>query len=446
MLKKYILFFSMFILLSSCMKKLMPTYPISKNNSSINSSSGNNEFEEEVPNWFLEDEEQQRPKLLDSQVLFHSSVDKSGNPTSIYRIPAITVSEKNTIIAVADSRKGSYEDVGFNNSKDIDIVVRRSTDGGHTFGGEIIIPPKSISKDDAHGDSLFFSCKNGDLVVLCSAGGGYAQQTKKYSKVMISRSTDDGVTWSEWKDADGDVNNFGSGLLQPYKRGFAASGTGVRLEDGTLMGAMLVNSGTDATKAAAAVIVSMDNGYTWHVRSIAKRKSGTQDEPKVVAQLNDGRILMSVRSGPWNASSKKRIWFRSQSGIGSNWDEITASVKGNFNDAACNAEGIMYSSTKYGYEKNRLIHVALNSDNGRKNLTAFISYDEGKSWEVGRVLNSSKAGYTSLARLKDGTIVVLSEEGNGTNPNKEHYDIVFRRFNLAWLTDGKDVYNPPNKY
>ena len=59
---------------------------------------------------------------------------------------------------------------------------------------------------------------------------------------MISRSTDDGLTWSDWKDAQGDINSFNSGKLQGYDRGFAASGTGARLNDsfGTLMGLCLL--------------------------------------------------------------------------------------------------------------------------------------------------------------------------------------------------------------
>ena len=98
------------------------------------------------------------------------------------------------------------------------------------------------------------------------------------SKIMISRSTDDGLTWSDWKDVQGDINNFNSGKLKGYDRGFAASGTGARLNDsfGTLMGAMLVNNSSMKVQSAAAVIVSTDNGYTWTVRSVAKRKQGTK--------------------------------------------------------------------------------------------------------------------------------------------------------------------------
>ena len=268
---------------------------------------------------------------------------------------------------------------------------------------------------------------------------------------MISRSTDDGLNWSDWELAKGNINDFRQGLLKDYDRGFAASGTGARLANGTLMGAMLVNKGTKNNTAAAAVIVSTDNGHSWTVRSIAKRKLGTQDEPKVVTQLNDGRILLSVRSGNWRATVKNRVWFRSVADIGSSWEEITPD--GNFYDGACNAEGILFTSTKEGYSRNRLIHLALDSNSDRRNLTAFISYNEGESWKKLRVLNSGRAGYSALARLKDGTIVSLAEEQGGQGlpeTSKELYNIVFRRFNLRWLTDNlpesdKDFYTAPDK-
>ena len=326
--------------------------------------------------------------------------------------------------------------------------MRRSTDGGITWSDEITIPPISTDNKNAHGDSLFFSCANGDLVVLCAAGGAYKKDPGfGDSKIMISRSTDDGITWSEWELAKGDINNFGQNLLAPYDRGFAASGTCSRLFNGTLMGAMLVDKGIGGNKAAA-VIVSTDNGYTWNVRSIAKGTVTTQDEPKVVTQLNDGKILLSVRSG---AVGKKRIWFRSMANLGSAWEELNPTD--NFYDGNCNAEGILFTSTRDGYNKNRLIHLALDSNSSRRNLTAFISYDEGMSWKRLRVLNSGRAGYSALARLKDGTIVSLVEEQTGQGlptTGKELYNIVFRRFNLRWLTDNlpesdKDFYTAPDK-
>ena len=97
--------------------------------------------------------------------------------------------------------------------------------------------------------------------------------------------------------------------------------------------------------------------------------------------------------------------------------------------------------------------MALDSNSDRRNLTAFISYNEGESWKKLRVLNSGRAGYSALARLKDGTIVSLAEEQGGQGlpeTSKELYNIVFRRFNLRWLTDNlpesdKDFYTAPDK-
>ncbi|PTY40555.1 hypothetical protein DQ06_08275 [Brachyspira hampsonii bv. II] len=440
----------------SCSKRLNPFYPDDKVISANTEEEGATtpivppieypDIGEDEPEWFLEPEEQIEP-FMEQTIIFRSEVNNNNqnSPKHIYRIPGITVSEKNTIIAVADYRKDSYSDVGVINSKPIDIVVRRSTDGGKSWGSEIIIPPIANNNLESHGDSLFFSCANGDLVVLCVAGGGYAQNIGGKSKIMISRSTDDGITWSDWKLAEGNVNGFGQGLLAGYDRGFAASGTGARLANGTLMGAMLIRKGVNNNTRAAAVIVSTDNGNTWTVRSIVKRKSGAQDEPKVITQLNDRRILLSVRSGQ---RGNRRVWFRSKADLGADWEEFTPT--GNFYDANCNAEGILFTSTLEGYDKNRLIHLALDSNTDRRNLTAFISYDEGASWEKQRVLNSGRAGYTALARLNDGTIVTLSEEQGGQsnlpqNSGNDLYNIVFRRFNLRWLTNQKDFYTPPDK-
>lgn len=46
-----------------------------------------------------------------------------------YRIPALLVTKKGTVLAFCEGRKTSSKDSG-----DIDILLRRSTDGGKTWG------------------------------------------------------------------------------------------------------------------------------------------------------------------------------------------------------------------------------------------------------------------------------------------------------------------------
>src|SRR5690606_18951381 len=51
-----------------------------------------------------------------------------------YRIPAIVVTHDGTLLAFAEGRKDSRGDAG-----DIDMLVKRSTDGGRTWSEQIVI-------------------------------------------------------------------------------------------------------------------------------------------------------------------------------------------------------------------------------------------------------------------------------------------------------------------
>ena len=67
-------------------------------------------------------------------------------------------------------------------------------------------------------------------------------------------------------------------------------------------------------------------------------------------------------------------------------------------------------------------------------MTVRLSYDEGLTWAVSRVLHDGPSAYSTLAVLPDQSIGVLFEQGEKSPYEK----ITFARFTLAWLTDGKD--------
>jgi len=64
-------------------------------------------------------------------------------------------------------------------------------------------------------------------------------------------------------------------------------------------------------------------------------------------------------------------------------------------------------------------------------MTIRVSYDEGKSWPIARVLHPGPSAYSCLAVLPDGEIACLYEAG------REHpYEsLVFARFTLDWLEE-----------
>jgi sialidase-1 len=79
-----------------------------------------------------------------------------------------------------------------------------------------------------------------------------------------------------------------------------------------------------------------------------------------------------------------------------------------------------------------------NRSKDRKNLTVYLSYDEGASWPVKRTMEPESSGYSDMAVLHDGTILCLYETGAGSSdfPNKR---LMLARFNLDWLTEGRDT-------
>ena len=94
-------------------------------------------------------------------------------------------------------------------------------------------------------------------------------------------------------------------------------------------------------------------------------------------------------------------------------------------------------SIKDGYKKNRLLFVNASSVKGRKNLTLRISYDEGKTWSKGKVIDSGPSAYSDITICKDGTIGILYEPG--------YKEVRFTRVSLEDLTDGEDSLSIPYK-
>ncbi len=63
-----------------------------------------------------------------------------------------------------------------------------------------------------------------------------------------------------------------------------------------------------------------------------------------------------------------------------------------------------------------------------------LSYDEGKTWPVKKLIHAGPSSYSSLVRLPDGYIGLIYEGGE---QHRREW-IRFVRFSLSWLTDGAD--------
>jgi sialidase-1 len=69
-----------------------------------------------------------------------------------------------------------------------------------------------------------------------------------------------------------------------------------------------------------------------------------------------------------------------------------------------------------------------------------LTYDEGETWPVTKVLEPGLSGYSDLAVAMDGALLCLYERGSTEDKTGASTGrLTIARFNLEWLTDGKDV-------
>ena len=316
-----------------------------------------------------------------------------------YRIPAIVLSSKNTLLAFCEGRKMGSGDAG-----DIDLVLRRSTDGGKTWQ-----PMQVVYEED--GDAKI-TIGNPCPVIERTTGTIWLPFCRNNDRVFITKSTDDGLSWDKPVEITKDVKI-------PEWRWYATGpGHGIQLQSGRLVVPCDCNDIRDK-KQHSLVFYSDDRGQTWKPGSVTE---AAMDECEVV-ELVDKSLLLCMR----NYRGKNRRAFATSSDAGLTWSKPTHHEQ--VFCPTCQASIQRYSPLAAG-GKNRILYSGPGGP-GRKSMTIRLSYDEGKTWPVAKVLYEGSAAYSDLVVLPDGSIGCLYERDG-------YRKISFARFTLGWLTDGKD--------
>ena len=352
-----------------------------------------------------------------------------------YRIPALLTLPNGDILAFADKRTGGAGDL----PNQIEVMVRKSTNNGTNFNAEKRITPQSHSKKDGHGDTaVVLDKKTGHILALVAAGQGFLQSTPHDPiRIKVIRSKDNGENWSEPIDITSQV--YGDGCKDPTRRywyaAFVSSGNGLQLRNGRIM--FIINVRESASISGASfrnyALYSDDGGYKWRVSRGSPKNPRGGNEAKVV-ELNDGSLLMHIRWTP------NRLQSRSYD-YGETWTEAT--VITSLPASSSNGDLIVYTSTKNGYDKDRLITLVDSRPwNGKPSgypgvPVFYVSYDEGMTWTNKKTLYQNAAGYSSLAILKDGSIGILAELTQPWNG-----PIWFLRTSIEWCNPKDNPCSP----
>ena len=337
-----------------------------------------------------------------------------------YRIPGITTTEAGTLIAVYDNRNQAGGDL----PGDIDVSMSRSTDGGQSWEPMRVIMDMGNDPKwnfDGIGDPSILTDKvTGDIWVAATwshgnrswHGSGPGMTPNETGQFMLTRSADDGKTWSK------PINITAQVKTNPQWRFvLQGPGNGITLRDGTLVFPAQFR-GEDSEpvngKPFSTIIFSKDRGQTWTIGSGVKIDT---TEAQIV-QLGDGSIMINCRD---NRGGSRSIYTTTD--LGKTWTEHPTSRKA-LPEPVCNADILRVVHPKHGP---LLFFSNPNTTRRRSNFTIKVSDDEGMTWpEKWHTLYDERpgSGYSTLTQIGEDHIGVLYE-GSG--------ELYFLRFSIDEL-------------
>lgn len=355
-----------------------------------------------------------------------------------HRIPALTTAANGWIIAAWDGRPETCQDAPQANS----IVYRISKDGGKSWtpiqtalagtpgANKVGFSDPSFVVDRSTGTIFLFSVKSFDAGLFQSQLGT-DPNARNILHAHVVESHDNGQTWVNPRTITDQVTQ---GHDDQWFTRFASSGEGIQLRYGAHAGRLIqqyavANSGS--TSLMAVSVYSDDHGATWKPGAPSE---GSADENKVV-ELSDGRLLLNSRT---QGTAGQRLEAISYDG-GQTWGPFRHNW--DLTDPRNNASIIRaYPNAPQGSARARvLLFSNADSSSARANGTIRVSYDDGFTWNEGKVFESGDMAYSTLHALNDGTWGLLYETGGYKNIDFMRVDAAY----LGLMDPGEDVAPTP---
>ena len=306
------------------------------------------------------------------------------NPeVSCYRIPSIITATNGDLIAAIDERVPSCGDLKW--SRDINIVIRKSSNNGKTWGKieKIIDYPLGQSASDP---SMILDKQTNTIFLFYNYMDLDNQKDIYYLKYISSN--DNGKSWSKPVDITNQISK--ENWKNDFK--FITSGRGIQTKKGTLLHCLVnLQKGTH-------VFGSNDNGKTWF---ITETPTSPGDESKIV-ELNDGSWMVNSRVN--------KLGYRYSHVSNDDGKTWISKKEESIIDPGCNGSLIRYS---HG-EKNLLLLTNINNKKERKEIVLRYSIDEGKSWSNPKIIYNGEAAYSSMTVMENGNLGLFFEMDNYT--------------------------------
>lgn len=324
-----------------------------------------------------------------------------------YRIPGLATSNDGSLLAVYDIR--------YNNSVDlqeyVDVGLSRSTDKGQSWEG-MRIPLRfgeygglPRAQNGVGDPAILVDTKSGTIwiIALWTHGMGNRRawhnsqsgmKINETGQLVLTKSTDDGKTWS-------DPINITQQVKDPsWKLLLQGPGRGITMQDGTLVFPIQFIDSTSVPFAG--IMYSKDSGETWQIHNPA-RSNTTEAQ---VAETAPGVLMLNMRD---NRGGSRAVSITKD--LGRTWTEHPSSRKA-LPEPICMGSLLQVDAEDNILDKNILLFSNPNSTKERNKITIKISLDGGISFpdEYQLLLDEDHGwGYSCLTMIDRETVGIIYE-------------------------------------
>ncbi|MGW0802280.1 sialidase family protein [Nonomuraea sp. NPDC002799] len=347
-----------------------------------------------------------------------------------FRIPAVVVTRAGTVLAFAEGRHTSAGDSGH-----IDLVLKRSADGGATWGDLQVVAAEP--RRGAAGNPAPVVLGDGRIVLVFVRQGPSATEDKirrgqvaaaDGRRVFVRVSADDGVTWSQPREITADVKRAG------WRWYATTPGHAIELRHGPHAGRIVVpanhslppagtDNGTEGKYNGGHALLSDDGGQSWRVGYVDDNPDGYVNVNETTgAELPGGRVYLNTRTDSTAPGTRAdacsadggqtlELPFRPQAGL---------------------SGPVVEGSVLWCDGPDVLLFAGPALPDARALMTVRASDDLGVTWRTAYTVSGLPAAYSDLVRLDADTVGLLYETGD-FGP---YESIAFRRVPVAELSRG----------
>lgn len=334
----------------------------------------------------------------------HAGDDNSAS----FRIPGLVTSNAGTLLGVYDVRYNSSVDL----QEYVDVGLSRSTDKGQTWEkmrlplsfGEYGGLPKAqngvgdpaILVDKVTGNIWVVAIWThglGNLRAWNNSKAGMLPEDQT-AQLMLTKSSDDGKTWSEPINITHQVKDPSWKLL------LQGPGMGITMQDGTLVFPIQFIDSTRVPNAG--IMYSKDRGENWKIENLAR----TNTTEAQVAEVEPGVLMLNMRD---NRGGSRAVYTTKD--LGKTW-QAHPSNRSVLQEPVCMASLIKIDAKDNILGKDILLFSNPDTTEGRHHITIKASLDGGLTFpEKYQIMLDEEHGwgYSCLTQVDRETIGILYE-------------------------------------